>query len=80
MEASVINLQGGGYKGVIVENGQVIWQCEHYHANAYKQVRIPQNAHIRDFPQCRSAKGCATVEISRRQEEKRKADSSSTSS
>lgn len=69
MEASVVNLQGGGYRGVIVEQGKVIWTCPHYHQNAYKQAYLAHNQHIKDFPERRSANGCAAVEIKRRQEE-----------
>lgn len=74
---SALPLQGGGWSGVLVHKSpgpdqqQVVWRCDHYHANRNAQRHAPQGESHQQHPHLRSARGCASVELGRRQEAQR---------
>lgn len=70
-------LQGGGWSGVLVNKSpglnqqQIDWRCDHYHANRNVQRHAPQGESHQQHPHLRSARGCAAVELGRRLEAQR---------
>lgn len=57
-----IPIPGGGWQGALADGEIIIWQCDHYHVNKVKSL-----PGAKDYPERRSARGCAFVELSRRE-------------
>lgn len=71
VRVTALPLQGNGWQAALAQGTSIIWRCDHYHQNKHRAQLAPHGESLQKHPEKRSAIGCATVELSNRQEAER---------